>query len=218
MMVKEFERDPQAEIWLFLDAQGDVQAEKPHQQPEAWQDWMFRRRPELSLPPSTLEYGITVAASLAHYFIADRRAVGLVTGGPVYTVIQAERSERQESKLLETLAFVNGEGRLPLISLVDAQAPQMPLGSSAILITPAHGNNVLLAVENLQRRNLRPVVILLMAESFGGHHGAESLSEKLLARNVPVCKVYCDTNLTEPLSGFSAGAPQEFSQWQKPTS
>ncbi len=218
MMVKEYERDPQAEIWLFLDAQSQVQAEKPYAPPSGWEDWMFKRRPELSLPPSTLEYGITVAASLAHYFIAERRAVGLVTGGPVYTVIPAERSERQEGKVLETLAFVNGEGDLPLISLVDAQAPQMPLGSSAILITPGSGDTILLAVENLQRRNLRPVVILLMAESFGGKPGAETLAEKLAARNVPVCKVYCDSNLTETLSGFSAGAPQELSRWQKPIS
>ncbi len=219
MMVKEFERDPQAEIWLFLDAFADVQAEKPAEIQQTWQDWMFRRRPELSLPVSTLEYGITIAASLAHYFIAQRRAVGLVTNGPVYTVIPAERSERQESKVLETLAFVNGKGQLPLPSLVDAQSRQMPLGSSAILITPSFSNDVLLAVENLQRRNQRPVIIQLMAESFGGRPGGEALAEKLAFRNIPVCKVYCGADLTETLGGFTARQNgQEMVNWQKLTS
>ena len=31
LMVKEFEQDPQAEVWLYLDSQNDVHHEKPHQ-------------------------------------------------------------------------------------------------------------------------------------------------------------------------------------------
>jgi uncharacterized protein (DUF58 family) len=219
MMVKEFERDPQAEVWLFLDAFMDVQAEKPSEVQQTWQDWMFRRRPELSLPVSTIEYGVTITASLAHYFIEQRRAVGLVTSGPVYTVIPAERSERQESKVLETLAFVNGQGQLSLPSLVDAQSRQMPLGSSAILITPSLSDEVLLAVETLQRRNQRPVVILMMAESFGGKPGGDALAEKLAFRNIPVCKVYCGADLAETLGSFTARqSGQELVNWQKLTS
>lgn len=206
LMVKEFEQDPQAEVWIFLDAQRAAQAELPAARSEtgAWQEWVFSRRPALTLPPSTLEYGVSIAASLAHYFIAQRRAVGFVTGGPVYTVIAAERSERQEGKMLETLAFVSGEGELPLASLVDLQAPQMPLGSSALLVTPAVDDNVLLAVELLQRRSLHPVVILLMAESFGGNPGAEALAGKLAAHNAPVCRVQNGADLGETLSGFTA--------------
>ncbi len=130
--------------------------------------------------------------------------MGLVTGGPLYTVIPAERSDRQESKLLETLAFVSGDGALPLASLVDLQAPQMPFGSSALLVTPSVNDNVLLALELLQRRNLRPVVILLMAQSFGGRPGSEALAEKLAQRNVPVCRVHNGADLHATLSNFAA--------------
>lgn len=219
LMVKEFEQDPQAEVWIFVDAQRAVQAEQPQDEAGAWQEWIFSRRPELTLAPSTLEYAVCIAASLAHYFIGQRRAVGLVTGGPLYTVIPAERSERQEGKVLETLAFVQGEGELPLTSLVDLQAPQMPFGSSALLITPSVDDNVLLAAELLQRRNLLPVVILLMAETFGGEPGSQSLADKLAARNVPVCRVANGADLHTTLSGFAAQSNiQESSPWREPRS
>jgi uncharacterized protein (DUF58 family) len=207
-MVKEFEQDPQAEIWIFLDAQEGLHVEQPQEAPKVWQDWMFGRRPEVTLPPSTLEYGVSIAASLAHYYIARRRAVGFVTSGAVYTVISAERSERQEGKVLETLAFVTAEGKLPLASLVDLQSPQMPLGSSALLVTPSVSDDVVLAVELLQRRNLRPVIILLMAETFGGRPGSDALAAKLEGRNVPVCRIYQNANLAETLSGFATQTEQ----------
>ena len=64
LMVKEFDQDPQAEVWLFLDAQLSVQAVLPHaEMPELpVEDLLFTRRPKFSLPPSTLEYGITITA------------------------------------------------------------------------------------------------------------------------------------------------------------
>ena len=203
LMVKEFEQDPQSEFWIYLDAQKDVQAQQPFEAPNMRDNWIFSRRPEIHLPPSTLEYGVSLAASLAHYFIEQRRAVGFVTDGPVYTVIPAERSERQESKVLETLAFVTGDGKLPLTSLVDLQSPQMPIGSSALLITASVHDDIALAVELLQRRKLRPVILLLMAHSFGGREGSEELAEKLEFRGVPVCKVYNNANLGDVLASFA---------------
>ncbi|MCX7755732.1 MAG: DUF58 domain-containing protein [Anaerolineales bacterium] len=216
LMVKEFEQDPQSEVWIFLDAQAGVQAELHGEAEPVWNDWMFVRRPKVKLPPSTLEYGICLAASLAHYFLSRRRAAGLVTNGPVYTVIPAERSDRQESKILEMLTFVRAQGELPLSSLADLHAPQIPSGSSAVLITPSTRQDVSLAVELLQRRALHPLVLLLMAESFGGKPGGEALAEALEARGVAVCKIYKDADLSETLQRFGARyrttAPQTFSQ------
>lgn len=204
LMVKEFEQDPQAEIWIFLDAQASVQVERSGTPEPVWNDWMFTRRPKVKLPPSTLEYGVCLAASLTHYFLQKRRAVGLVTNSPIYTVLPAERSERQEGKVLEMLAFVRAQGDLPLLSLVDLHAPQMPSGSSAVLITPSTRAEVGLAVELLQRRALHPLVLLLMAESFGGRPGSEALAKRLEARGVAVCKIHQDADLAETLRAFAA--------------
>ena len=217
LIVKEFEQDPQAEVWLFLDAQNNVHAEKSHVNPGySADDWLFGRRPKFELPPSTLEYSASIAASLAHYYIGQRRAVGLVTVGRQFRVIPAERSERQEGKILETLAFIEAESELSIAGLVAAQAGQLPPGSSAILITPTVFPELLAAVDDLQRRNLRPVVVLLIADSFDGNKGGEKLYTSLSERNVPVCRIYCGADLSLELSSFSSNIISQENAWQRP--
>jgi uncharacterized protein (DUF58 family) len=217
IIVKEFEQDPQAEVWLFLDAQHAVHAEKPYEKPDTFSDgWMFGRHQEYELPTSTLEYAISSTASLAHYYLRQRRAVGLVTVTHQFRVIPAERSERQESKILETLAFIEAEGDLPVAGLVAAQAGQLPQGSSAILVTPTVHPELLAAVDELQRLNLRPVVVLLIADSFGGAQGGEKNYSMLIARNIPTCRIYCGANLALELSSFSSHITLQDTSWQRP--
>lgn len=219
LMVKEFEQDPQAEVWLFLDTNRDAHASKIVEREDAppIDDLFLLKRQMVKLPPSTLEYSVSIAASLAHYFIEQRRSVGLVTATErSYKVIPAERSERQEAKMLESLAFIQAESRTILPSLVTAQMGQLPQGSSAILITPMVWPELLLAVDSLQRRNIRPLVILLMPHSFGGRRSNEDLAHSLVERQVPVCQVYCDANLSEVLSSFTANIFSQESSWQRP--
>ncbi len=219
LMVKEFEQDPQAEVWLFLDAQQKVQVEQSFETPAMpLESLLFSRKPKLSLAPSTLEYGISIAASLAHYFLDQRRAVGFVTEDRAYTMVSAERGERQESKILETLAFVEGKGDLSISALVGAQARQLSQGSSIILITPTTSLDLLVVADDIQRRNLRPIVVLLIAESFDGRGGTDQLIQQLREQHVPVCPVYCDADLSLALSVFSNNnLSQDVTTWQRPT-
>jgi uncharacterized protein (DUF58 family) len=225
VMVKEFEQDPQSEIWLFLDAEEVVHYEKTQNLQQMKNDpllfkvdaFLFGRRPEFHLPPSSLEYAVTISASLAHYFLSQRRAVGLVTSGRAYTVIAAERGERQEGKILETLAFVEAESSLSIAGLVSAQARQLSPGSSAILITPTVSSDLLAAVDDLQLRNLRPVVILLVVETFGGPRGTERLLRSLSERGIPVCPIYCDADLATVLATFASNSfSQDVHIWHRP--
>ncbi|MBM3125124.1 MAG: DUF58 domain-containing protein [Chloroflexi bacterium] len=218
LMVKEFEQDPQAEVWVFLDSQRVVHAQKPFQHPEIpVESMLFRRRPKFQLPPSTLEYAISIAASLVHYFLKQRRAVGFVNYGQRFVVLPAERSERQESKILETLAFVQAEGENSIAAVVEAQASQLPQGSSAILVTPSVRGDLIAAVEDLQRRYLRPLVVLLDSKSFGGERGTDRVVRSLHDRKVPVCLATCESDLAALLSQFSTDYfEQDMRAWQKP--
>jgi uncharacterized protein (DUF58 family) len=220
LMVKEFEQDPQAEVWLFIDTHKNAHfAKQTESQPEEppVDDLFLIRRRKAKLPASTLEYSISITASLAHYFIEQRRAVGLVAAsGRTYKVIPAERSERQEAKILEELAFLRAESSFTLPSLVTAQMGQLPQGSSAILVTPTIWHELLLGVDSLQRRNLRPVVVLLMSQSFGSRANNEDLAKSLAERNVPVCRVYCDADVSETLSGFTASTFSQELSWRPP--
>jgi uncharacterized protein (DUF58 family) len=132
-------------------------------------------------------------------------------------VHHAERSKRQEGRILETLAFVEADGDLSIAALVAAQASQLPQGSTAILITPTVSQDLLHAVDDLKQRYLRPVVILLDAQTFGGLRGTDKLASSLHERHVPVCVVACDTDLKQALSTLTTDfAPQEFRTWQNP--
>ena len=67
-----------------------------------------------------------------------------------------------------------------------------------------------------QRRNLRPVVVLLMAQSFGNRNGNEDLAVALENRKVPVCRVYCDADLAATLSSFSTSTFSQDMSWRAP--
>ena len=204
LIVKEFELDPMAQIWMFLDAEASVQAEEPYSPPSeaveaTWSPWR-----EIQLPPSTEEYGVTIAASLAQHFIRGDRAVGLVSyqhparGAP--DVLPPDRGSRQFGKILEALAPLRAEGELSISALVTAHAQHIPRGSTIIVITPSVEGEVTLAADMLVRRGLRPVVVLLDAASFGGSEGTAELSDAIAALGVRVCVVAEGDDLATRLS------------------
>jgi uncharacterized protein (DUF58 family) len=219
LMVKEFEQDPQAEVWLFLDTHKNAHLAKPVEESltPPIDDLLLLKRRKVKLAPSTLEYSISITASLARYFIEQRRAVGLVSAlGHSFKVIPAERSERQEAKILEELAFLQAESTYTLPGLVTAQMGQLSQGSSAILITPMIWPELLLGVDSLVRRNLRPVVVLLMSQSFGSRASNEDLAKSLNERKVPVCRVYCEADLSDTLSSFAVNTFSQDMSWRQP--
>ena len=112
---------------------------------------------------------------------------------------------------------MEANGELSIAALVAAQASQLPQGSSAILITPTIRPDLLLAVDDLQRRYLRPVVVLLDAETFGGQRGTDRLVRSLRERRVPVCLVACNADLAQALSELPSNFPsQDMRTWQNP--
>jgi len=218
LMVKEFEQDPQAEVWIFLDAQESVQAQKEYETPVMpLESLLFSRKPKLTLPPSTLEYEISAAASLAHYFISQNRAVGLVAQDRAYAMIPPERSQRQETKIMETLAFIDGKGDMSISALCSAHARLMPRGASAILITGTTSVELLVASGDLQLRKLHPIVVLLDAESFDGRGGSSEIMRRLNEQQVQALLLKCGTDLAAGLSNLQASSlSQNVFTWQRP--
>ena len=218
LMVKEFDQDPQSSVWIFLDAESAAQiSQKDYSPLEGWDNWMLGHKPEFDLPPSTFEYAVTSAASLTHYFTKARRAVGLIVAGQKSIVIPADRSTRQEEKILETLAFIQSTGELSMEALVATQAGQLPQGSSAVLITASVRPEIMHAVDDLLRRNQRPTVVLLDAESFGSEKSNAALVESLRKINVPVCRVLCGDDLEKALSNISGTtSTKENFLWREP--
>ncbi len=189
LMVKEYELDPLADVWIFLDASKHVQVSQPSNQEYVEPQDIWRRRYKYSLPVSTLEYAVTAAGSLARYYLQRGRAVGLVTAGPGLRVLPSDRGGRQLAKILEALALVRGDGSLPLHGLVEAQARHLPRGSTAVLITPSGSDTVYKVADILLRRGLRPVGVLVNAATFGGLTGNDKAVASLKALGIPVCQI-----------------------------
>jgi uncharacterized protein (DUF58 family) len=204
-MVKEFELDPLADVWIFLDAEQAVQATLPHSLPSLNVDDLWQHASKIPLPPSTEEYSVSIAASLARYFLRRGRAVGLASAGQHLTLLPPDRSGRQLGKILEALALSRAVGVLPLRGLVTTQARHLPRGSTVILITPSVNDEVVLMVDFIARSGLRPIAVLLDAASFGGPPGSDAILGKIKTLGVPVRCVVNGDNLEQALSAEMPG-------------
>lgn len=208
LIVKEFELDPLADIWIVPDMAiyGHVAAEvKPVQAADALPVWMQKPK-EYQLPESTEEYTVTVAASLAQYFLRRDRNVGLITYGQSREVIQPDRGERQRNKILETLAVLQAQGELPVDQVVQAEVQVFPRGTTVIVVTPTTDERWATIARQLQRRGLRVVTVLVEPGSFGGRKSAEPLAAFLQANNMTTYMVRNGDNLTVALSRRVVGA------------
>lgn len=200
LIVKEFELDPLAEVWIFVDAYRYVHASLPRPPINLEERDLWRPSVKVPLPPSSEEYAVSVAASLARYYLQNGRVVGLVSAGRSYHVLPAERGGRQLGKVLEALALLRTEGKLPVQGLVEAEVKNLPRGSTVVLITPATGDDIVMTVELLSRRGMRPVVVLLDASSFGGQKGSSEVAEDLSVMRIPVCRVANGDDLSAALA------------------
>ncbi len=205
LMVKEYEQDPQADVWIFLDAHQQVQAahedvpvvERIDQFWRLWKDESLK----VQLPADTFEYGVSAAGSLASYYSKRGRSVGFLCASEVLTVIPPERGERQLNKILENLAFLKGTGSLPLIGLVESEASQLPRASTVVLISPSTDPSVALAVDSLLMRSMKPILVHVDAESFGGIPGGVEFAETVRQRAIPVQILHNGTPLQDSLEG-----------------
>jgi uncharacterized protein (DUF58 family) len=169
LIVKEFELDPTADVWLFLDMEGAVQAdrlwqEQPEQSPRLWRAGTAGRP---ALVPSTEEYAVSLAASLAKHFLARNRAVGLVAYGQSREALPPDRSERQLTKIMETLAVIRAVGTVPLAQIIAAEGKGLGRNTSVVVITPSDDLKWVDSLRDLRRRGIRGIGVVLDTETFG---------------------------------------------------
>ncbi|MCS7219760.1 MAG: DUF58 domain-containing protein [Anaerolineae bacterium] len=180
LIVKEFELDPTTDIWIFLDMDEAVQVAAPWavETPRLGPLALQREPPRLVLPPSTEEYGVVVAASVARHFLMRNRAVGLISNAQRREVIQADRGERQLTRILETLAVIEARGRMPFAQVLAVEGQHLSRNASVIAISPATSSSWAAALRDLNRRGVRSLAIVLAANTFGP---APSYQEALMA-------------------------------------
>jgi uncharacterized protein (DUF58 family) len=146
IQVKEFDLEQTADVWLFVDLEAAGQAGQGD--------------------GSTVEEGLRIAASIAHDAILENRAVGATTSGHRLVSIPADRGPRQRMKIMQLLAAVEGDGRMPLAEVLLAGLPRLRQGMTAVVITPSLDRNWVRALIGLRNRGVAAVVVTLDARSY----------------------------------------------------
>jgi len=173
LMVKEFEMDPLAEIWLVLDVAaasqvGSVQVEREAPMPVLLPG-------EVRLPRATEEATISLAASLAFFFLQRDRAVGLIAYGDRRYVIQSERGQAQFSRLAENLALMRAQGRRALEEVLRVEVERLPRGAGVIVVSPQCSSDLLATTRELRRKGCFPLLLLWDRRSFGGQDDGDRM-------------------------------------------
>lgn len=186
LIVKEFELDPTSDVWIFLDLEKNVHYGA------WWQDAYYQKTSDqlwgaeriVKLAPHTEEYTVTIAASIARYFINQQRAVGMIGFGERPVIIQPDRSERQLVRLFETLGVVQAQGRLPFSRVLAEQTARLSRNITLVLVTPSVEPDWIRYAQEMRRRGHHLVAVLVDVASFGAAVTTQGALEGLVSSGV----------------------------------
>lgn len=201
LYTKEFELDPFADLWLVVDLDrhvhtGEIQDEEDD---DTILPWLEEERRSL-IDPTTEEYGITAAASLARRFIDMGKSVGLIAHGQRRVVVQPDRGERQLSKLLGNLAVLRAAGSAGLAQVLSAESHQFTRHATLAIVTPATTLRWIEHLRELRFRGVSSLVVLLEANTFGTAASSLAATGALAAHGIPTSLLKCGDDLSESLS------------------
>ena len=186
LMVKEFDQDPQSNIWILLDANQTSQVQlRESQTPDSnLPENEIQKFGRMNLPLDTFEYAVTSAATIVKYFIRLGRAVGFASMGSTLSYLIAERGDRQLGKVIEALAFIDCNGRLPLLGLIQSQEANFIKGSTVILISSSPLSELDICTDYLLLHRLKMVVVYIDPKSFLNKKTTPNLSEIYKSKGV----------------------------------
>jgi len=186
IIVKEFELDPTAEVWLFLDLDREAQAGSAIPTPPPVEPPLFRPRPYVWEPtPNTEEYGVILAASLARYFVRRNQAVGLVAYGPQRQWLEPVHGPRQLDRILELLALVHAQGEVPLHRILEHEGGRLGRNGLACVITSSSEKGWVATAHRMARRGPQVIAFFVDPSSFDGTADVGEVISSLRTSGLP---------------------------------
>jgi uncharacterized protein (DUF58 family) len=152
LMSRSFETREGGDAWIVLDLQSSVHAGVA--------------------PDSTLEYAMSMAASLTDAALGRGSAVGVVSNDRQLTAIEAARGDQQRNRLFEYFTLAQADGNVPLHTLLASQRHQWQHRGGLIVITPSGDEHWIEALLDLGIRGHRSLVLYLDPRGFGGKQPA----------------------------------------------
>lgn len=198
LMVKEFEIDPQADVWLFVDFSRASLVEAPSVRRMNGDGPVIPTSP--AIPASSEEYAVVIAASLAQYFIENERALGFVAYVPHREVYQPERGNRQLMHILETLAIARSRSAYSLGQTLSLETPNLTRGTTLVIVTASLDPAWITEAQILSRRGIRPMCVLIDPASFGGSIRTDPARSMLRLGKIPSILIRQGDDLTAALA------------------
>jgi uncharacterized protein (DUF58 family) len=200
LFTKEFELDPVADFWLVLDLDRAVHAGEPLDD-DAMEtlDWADER--ELYLEPTTEEYAVTAAASIARHLLDQGKSLGFIAHGQRRVMIQPDRGERQVLKVLSNLAVLRAAGRASLAQVLTAEGAEFTRHTTLVVVTPTPTLRWIEVLRELRQRGVASLVVLVEGSTFGGTADSLPVVSALVANNIPCRLLKKDDDLAAALSG-----------------
>jgi len=118
-------------------------------------------------PESTLEYAVSLAASICHAALARGQAVGLVTNDRMATAIGPGRGEAQRLRILEFLALAQNSGRRPIAAAIAQHGRSWQGRGGLIVVTSDRDPAWVEALVEVGVRGERHLAVLVEPTSFG---------------------------------------------------
>ena len=148
LMSKTFEQPLTADLWVVLDLHRSVH---------------FGEGEE-----STVEYAVSLAASMSAQVHSRGRQVGLIGNDSRGTVLEPHRAVRQDRMILDYLAVCQADGRTPLTdTLAWDRIRRLPRRAIAV-ITPSADPAWVHLLQAVRGRRSSLIVFYIDASSFGG--------------------------------------------------
>jgi uncharacterized protein (DUF58 family) len=164
LMVKLFELDPASDIWVILDLHRDAHVGDGDD--------------------STEEYGVSIAASVARYFLTANRTVGFISYGRGFDNVEADRGLPQYTRILESLAMARAWGDVPLGDLLTNEARRFGRHTTVVAITSSTDEAWVAGLGALQGRGVKVAAIIIEPSTFGGDESSLGVFASLAATDV----------------------------------
>jgi len=182
-MVKEFELDPFADIWVVLDLDERMMAGRGVESVE--------------------EYAVTICASLAKYFLDENRAVGFAAQG---LLLSPDRGMRQFLKIYEVLAFVRPVSRTSLEELLVAEQRRFSRTDTVVVLTGSREDNWVAIMRSLSLRGVHGQAVVLEASTFGRVPSSLGILGTLAAAHLPTYVIKRGDSIQRALASPAFGA------------
>ena len=118
-------------------------------------------------PESSLEYAISICASMAHAGVRSGKAVGLITNDAAGTLIGPGRGEAHRMRIMEYLALAQDDGHIGLADVVSRHGKTWQGRGGLTVITASSDMSWIEALIDVGVRGQRHLAVVVDPTSFG---------------------------------------------------